>query len=106
MGSAGGRQAVTLRPRRPHRALTSGRSLDTVDASTPRPLDGDFGPVPGRVFSSMPTLVLIDGQNLFHLARRAWAPSPSDPSSFLLGQVRRQGAGRCPCGESAWTGNN
>ncbi|MXW24726.1 MAG: NYN domain-containing protein [Dehalococcoidia bacterium] len=29
----------------------------------------------------MRTLVLIDGQNLFHLARRAWAPVPLDPSS-------------------------
>lgn len=52
-----------------------------MNSSTPRPLDRDFGPVPGRVFSSMRTLVLIDGQNLFHLARRAWAPSPPDPTS-------------------------
>lgn len=29
----------------------------------------------------MRTLVLIDGQNLYHLARIAWAPAPADPSS-------------------------
>ncbi len=29
----------------------------------------------------MRTLVLIDGQNLYHLARIAWAPTPSEPSS-------------------------
>ena len=29
----------------------------------------------------MRTLVLIDGQNLYHLARRAWAPAFPDPSS-------------------------
>ena len=29
----------------------------------------------------MRTLVLIDGQNLFHLARSAWAPDPPDPAS-------------------------
>ena len=29
----------------------------------------------------MRTLVLIDGQNLFHLARIAWAPTPASPSS-------------------------
>ena len=29
----------------------------------------------------MRTIVLIDGQNLFHLARIAWAPIPADPSS-------------------------
>lgn len=29
----------------------------------------------------MRALVLIDGQNLFHLARIAWAPTPADPTS-------------------------
>ena len=29
----------------------------------------------------MRTIVLIDGQNLYHLARIAWAPVPADPSS-------------------------
>ena len=29
----------------------------------------------------MRTIVLIDGQNLFHLARVAWTPSPASPSS-------------------------
>ena len=29
----------------------------------------------------MRTLVLIDGQNLYHLAKAAWAPKPLDPSS-------------------------
>ena len=29
----------------------------------------------------MRTLVLIDGQNLYHLARIAWAPTPADSSS-------------------------
>ena len=29
----------------------------------------------------MRTLVLVDGQNLFHLAKGAWAPMPHDPSS-------------------------
>ena len=29
----------------------------------------------------MRTIVLIDGQNLFHLARVAWAPFPARPSS-------------------------
>ena len=29
----------------------------------------------------MRTLVLIDGQNLFHLARIAWAPTPANPTS-------------------------
>ncbi len=29
----------------------------------------------------MRTLVLIDGQNLYHLAQVAWAPVPRDPSS-------------------------
>ncbi len=37
--------------------------------------------VPGRVFLLMRTLVLIDGQNLYHLARIAWAPMPPDRSS-------------------------
>ena len=29
----------------------------------------------------MRTLVLIDGQNLYHLAKNAWAPTPHDRSS-------------------------
>jgi len=29
----------------------------------------------------MRALVLIDGQNLFHLARIAWGPTPADPTS-------------------------
>lgn len=29
----------------------------------------------------MRTLVLIDGQNLYHLARTAWAPTPVNPAS-------------------------
>ncbi len=29
----------------------------------------------------MRTVVLVDGQNLYHLARRAWAPNPPDASS-------------------------
>lgn len=37
--------------------------------------------VPGRVFHVMRTIVLIDGQNLYHLARLAWAPVPVDRSS-------------------------
>ena len=32
----------------------------------------------------MRALVLIDGQNLYHLARRAWAPAGADPSSPYL----------------------
>ena len=30
----------------------------------------------------MPTLVLIDGQNLYHLARRAWASGSSSPHAW------------------------
>ena len=30
----------------------------------------------------MPTLVLIDGQNLYHLARRAWASESSSPHAW------------------------
>ena len=37
--------------------------------------------VPGRVFLSMRTLILIDGQNLYHLARIAWASSPGTQRS-------------------------
>ena len=40
-----------------------------------------FGCVPGRVFLSMRTIVFIDGQNLYHLARIAWASRVSSPSS-------------------------
>ena len=37
--------------------------------------------VPGRVFF-MQTLVLIDGQNLYHLARRTWASGPGSPYAW------------------------
>ena len=30
----------------------------------------------------MRTIVLIDGQNLYHLARRAWASGPSSPYAW------------------------
>ena len=39
------------------------------------------GLIPGRVFF-MRTIVLIDGQNLYHLARRAWASGPSSPYAW------------------------
>ena len=44
--------------------------------------------VSGRVFL-MQTLVLIDGQNLYHLARRAWASGPDSPYSWLSYDVEK-----------------
>ena len=38
-------------------------------------------PSPGGCFHVMRTLVLIDGQNLHHLAKIAWAPVPASGSS-------------------------
>ena len=62
-------------------ALKSGRTRGTLQSSLPRPLGGPYWSAPGRVFFVMRTIVLIDGQNLFHLARRAWATAASGPSS-------------------------
>ena len=47
----------------------------------PRPLDRGLGHVRGRVFF-MRTLVLIDGQNLYHLARRAWPSESASPYAW------------------------
>ncbi len=37
---------------------------------------------PGGCFFLMRTIVLIDGQNLYHLARRAWASGPRSPYAW------------------------
>jgi len=54
-----------------------------------------FDAVPGRVFHVLRTIVLIDGQNLYHLARIAWAPVPpagSSPYSWPSYDVERLAA--------------
>ena len=66
-----------------------------------------FDAVPGRVFLVLRTTVLIGGQNLFHLARSAWAPVTADPSSpLLMAQLRRLGPRQGQLGpprEDGWT---
>ena len=47
----------------------------------PRQLDRGRGHVPGRVFF-LRTLVLIDGQNLYHLSRRAWPSESASPHAW------------------------
>ena len=44
----------------------------------------------GRVFFAMRTLVLIDGQNLYHLAKTAWGPGGSyDWPSYDVDKLAR-----------------
>ncbi len=47
----------------------------------PRPVVAASSYFPGRVFFVMRTLVLIDGQNLYHLEKHAWGPRRPNRSS-------------------------
>ena len=49
----------------------------------------------------MRTLVLIDGQNLYHLARRAWAYGPSSPHAWPLFQQTYKSRSYSEIGETS-----
>ena len=69
-------------------ALTVEIVTSIMGVSAPRPLDCGLLHVPGRVFFVLSTIVLVDGQNLFHLAREAWGPgSPYDWPSYDVARL-------------------
>ena len=58
--------------------------------------------LPGRVFFAMRTIVFIDGQNLYHLAKTAWigstvaVPNPYDWPSYDVGKLADALVARTP----------
>ena len=73
-----------------------------MNLSTPRPAVVACRYFPGRVFFVMRTLVLIDGQNLFHLAKTAWTthgvktPAPYGWPSYDVGKLANALTNRLP----------